>query len=81
MTISKCFGCRKIYTKIADSTADRQNVFGNWFGLKNITIFESTDFISKKIIQNIDESSCIRVFTTTLFIMGKNPRNNLIAQQ
>lgn len=50
MTKSKCFGCRKIYTEIADSSVNWQNIFRNRFGLKNINIFAFIDFISEKII-------------------------------
>lgn len=69
MTILKCFGWRK-YTKIAGSTVNWQNVFGNQF--------EYTDLISKKIIQKIDRSLHAKMFTATL-LWGKSG-NNLIVQ-
>lgn len=72
MKLSRCLGYKKTYTKSAGSTVNQQNAFGNQFGLKNINIFEPTDTIPKKIIQNIDESLHIKMFTTTLFIMGEN---------
>lgn len=72
MKLSICLGYKKTDTKTAGSTVNWQNAFGNQFGLKNINIFESTDTISKKIIQNINESLCIKMFTTTLLITGEN---------
>lgn len=60
-----------MYFQIADGIVNRQIVFGNEFGLNNIYIFESTYFISKKIIQNIDRSLCTEMFITILLIIGK----------
>ena len=43
-----------VHTQVAGSIINWQGVFRNQLGLKIMHIFEFIDFISKKIIQNID---------------------------